>query len=273
MNKVFNLTNKYIVLATPLILYSLISSIYLLVSANGGKILNLLFAIILFILMTGAFISGWFYMIKIAIIEKTPTEDPNSLIKEFPAGVGEYFLPCIGAILIAFSIFSISLVASYFIGINFIGNPEISTEALSKALQNSAALKDFMTGLSVEQLTKINLWNLLILGFSTLTYFLMFLFLPAIFFKNKNPFFAFFVSLKDLFSKHILKTIGVFLSVFTINFIISMLSTIFSNNAFLHFIITLLNFYFITFVSTGLFYYYYKTFIATSIGQKVNIEI
>ena len=48
MQKVFNLTNKYIVLATPLILYSLFSTVYMAVSISGGKIINLIFAFILF---------------------------------------------------------------------------------------------------------------------------------------------------------------------------------------------------------------------------------
>ena len=44
MQKVLNITNKYLILATPIILYSLFSSIYLMFSANGGKIINLFFA-------------------------------------------------------------------------------------------------------------------------------------------------------------------------------------------------------------------------------------
>ena len=81
MQKVFNLTNKYIVLSTPLILYSLVSSMYLLVSTGGGKLINLLLAIIMFVLMTGAFIAGWFNMIKSAITDPD-REDPNSLLKD-----------------------------------------------------------------------------------------------------------------------------------------------------------------------------------------------
>lgn len=272
MQSVLNITNKYIVLATPLILYSLISSVYLSISLSGGKVINLIFAVILFTLMTGAFIAGWFNMIKVAVTD-SDKEDANSLIKEFPSGVGEYFLPSLGVLFVMFLFMVVMLTGSYFIGVNTIGDPGVSVETLSNALKNSSALKAFVSGLSIEQLTKINLWNMLILGTTTLNYYLLFLFIPALFFKNKNPFIAFFVNLKDLFSRKILKTTGVFLIIFIINFILSVLSTILSANVFAHFILTLLNFYFITFVGVGIFYYYYHEFIKSLIGQNVDVEI
>jgi len=92
MQKVFELSNKYLILATPLILYTLFSSIYLVVSASGGKILNLIFAMLLFVLMTSAFFAGWLNMVKYAIADYY-NENPNLLIKEFMSGVGEYFIP------------------------------------------------------------------------------------------------------------------------------------------------------------------------------------
>ena len=50
MHKVFNLVNRYIILATPLILFSLISSVYTAVSLINTKVANLIISIILFIL-------------------------------------------------------------------------------------------------------------------------------------------------------------------------------------------------------------------------------
>ena len=272
MQKVINLTNEYIVLATPLILYSLVSSMYLLVSASGGKLINLLLAIIMFVLMTGAFVAGWFNMIKSAIT-KPDREDPNSLLKEFIPGVGEFFVSSIGALLLMFIIAIISLTFSYHIGINTIGNPTISTEALSNALQNPASLKAFVAGLSIEQLTKINHWNMLILGTVTLVYFITFLHIPCLFFKNKNPFIAFFISLKDTFSRPFFKTLGIFTLIFVLNFIISILSGVFGANTLIHFLLTLANFYFITLVGVGVFYYYYQNFVKSYIGQNIDIEI
>ena len=91
LKRSFGLTNKYIILATPLILFSLLSSLYILFSFRGDLI-NMLTALVLFIFMLAAFLSGWAYMLRIAV--SAPVKDePNALIKEFPSGVGEYFLP------------------------------------------------------------------------------------------------------------------------------------------------------------------------------------
>ena len=272
MQKVFNLTNKYIILLTPLILYSLFSTLYLIITASSNRLLNLIFAIFLFLLMTGAFISGWFNMIKNAIIYQERV-DYNSLIKDFPSGVGEYFLTSLGAIVLIFTLILASIICSYYIGINTIGNPNVPLENLIKAFQDTATLKNFVSELTIEQISKLNLWNILILSSVSLIYFLSMLFFPTIFFKNKNPIKAFFISLKNTFSKKIFKTVGIFLIIYVANFIISLLLAIFSNNMFLHFLTTLLNFYFITIASVGIFYYYYTNFINSDIGQNIDVRI
>ena len=162
MKKVFNLTNKYIVIATPLILFSLISSIYLTLSA-AGKIINLIIAIVLFTLMLGAFIAGWFNMIKLAVKEPY-RDDPNSLIKEFTPGVGEYFLSSLGSVLVI-TVVSLALIfVSYYAGMKGIGDPGISANAFSDAMSSTEALKAFLSSLTTEQLNKLNLWNFLLLG-------------------------------------------------------------------------------------------------------------
>ena len=271
MKNVFNLTNKYIVLATPLILFSLISGIYLTFSA-AGKVINLIIAIILFTLMLGAFIAGWFNMIKIAVTEPY-REDPNSLIKEFTPGVGEYFLPALGSLfnIVAFSLLMIFI--SYFVGMKFIGDPGISADAFSKAMESTEALKNFLSALSTDQIAKLNLWNFLLLGTVSLTYLLMILYLPVMFFKNKNPFLAFFISIKDLFSRHFFKTVFIYVLIILANFIISIFSALFSGNIILHFFITLANFYYIVLTGVGIFYYYNKTFIETHLGKNIDETI
>lgn len=273
MYKVFELSNKYIILATPLILFTLISSIYLTVTISGGKLLNILFAMLLFYLMTGAFFSGWFNMVKLAVSEDVFGKNPNSLIKEFLPGVGEYVLSTLGLIGITF-IFLIVLSALLFIiGKTLIGNPGVSLEEISYAMKNPDTMKTFLLGLDSVQLIKINLWNLLFFFGMTAGYFLLFLFVPSLFFKNKNPFKAFIISLKDTFSKHFFKTAGIFLLIFTVNFFISLFSTALGNIVIIHFLLTLLNFYFIVLATVSIFYYYYQTFINPLIGQNINIEI
>lgn len=271
MQKVFQLTNKFIILATPLILFSLITTVYLSGAVNGNKI-NSIITMLLFTLMTAAFIAGWFNMVKEAILDQE-MEDANSLIKFFPEGVGKYFLSSLGAILIVTILSAIVAAISYFTGMHTIGDPGITKEQITTALSGTEALKSFLDSLSFEQLTKINLWNILLMAAMSLSYLLIILFMPAMFFKNKNPLKAFLISLKDLFSKHFLKTTGIFILILFVNFIISILTTFFAGMAILYFFFTLINFYFITTVAVGIFYYYYLNYVMPQIGTQFDEKV
>ena len=256
----FNITNKYIILATPLILFSLLSSLYILFSL-GGNLIGLAFAAILFILMLCAFLSGWFFMIRKCITTNEYNDDPNALIKNFPAGVGEYFLTAIGMIFNIFLIVVIFLTISYFIGMKFIGNIGISPEEFSKAMASIPALKTFLYSLNEEQLFKLNAWNLLLFITMIVTYFMIMLYPSAVFFKNKNPFKAYFLSLKELFGRKFFRNILVYILLFTSYFILSILTTIFAGNIITHFIFTLINFYYLVLIAVMVFKYYHNNFV------------
>ena len=272
MQKVFEITNRYIILATPLLLFSLFSSVYLVASLNSNKIISIICALLILILMTSVFLAGWFKMVKLAV-ENPEDEEPYLIIREFTSGVGEFFLSSMGAILIMFFMFGIIMLGTYYLGNHFIGTPNISAELLSNAMKNTAELKSFLLSLSSEQLIMLNLWNLLIMGMLLVNYLLIFLYMPALFFKNKNPFVAFLISLKDLFSKKFFITLGVFLLIVIANSIISIFTTVFAGNLIMHFILTLINFYFIVLVAVTEFYYYYQNFVTVNIGKNIDIEV
>ena len=264
----FKLTNKYIILATPLILFSLISSLYIIFSANGNS-LSLLFALLLFFLMFGAFLSGWLFMVKKCVENRE--QDVNSFISEFPAGVGEYFLPACGMIIlslvVAFSLTGIS----YVIGLKLIGNMNETFAAIMNLSNSADALKSYLMALPAETLIKINQWNLLILGTAIFTYFLLIFYSPALFFKNKNPFKALFLSFKDLFCRKFWKNLLLFITVFVIYFVISLAGTIFGKNMILHFVFTLVNFYYMVFAVVFVYNYYYKNFV--QIGANIDTRV
>ena len=255
----FQLTNKYIILATPLILFSLLSSLYILFSV-GGNLLSLLIALILFGLMVGAFLSGWFFMIK-TCVSNPEQEDPNVLLKEFPAGVGEYFLPVLGLMINTIIISVLLILVSYFVGMKLIGDIGITPEALTKGMESFAAMKTFLGSLTQEQIFKLNAWNMLLFFTMSVTYFLIMFYSPALFFKEKNPFKAYFVSLKDLFSKKFFTNFGLFLILFVSYFILSIFTTLFGANVIMHFVFTLINFYYLVFVAVMVYNYYYKNFV------------
>ena len=264
----FELTNKYIILATPLILFSLISSLYLVFSAGGSR-LGLGFAAVLFFLMFCAFLAGWLNMVTICVKERN--DNPNEILKYFTSGVGEYFLPVIGALIISIIVGTILFTISTVIGYKLIGSPNVSVSALSAALTSVESMKAFLSSLSTEQLLKINLWNLLLFLTIGLTYFVIMFYPTALFFKTKNPLKAFLHSQKDLFSRHFLKNAGIYLFVFIVYFILSVLTAFGNTNVILYFVFTLVNFYYMVFASILLFNYYYSNYmkIGSNFDQTV----
>lgn len=256
----FNLTNKYIILATPLILFSLLSSLYILLSVGGNNI-GLIISLVLFTLMLCAFLSGWFFMIRRCITTDEYSDDPNLLLKDFPAGVGEYFLSSIGMVLNIFLIVLVFLVLSYLLGMKLIGDIGISPDDFSKAMTSIPALKTFLYSLTNEQLLKLNAWNLLLFVTMFFVYFVIMLYPMVIFYKEKNPFKAYFISLKELFSNKFLKNIGMYLLLFVSYFILSILTTIFALNPITHFVFTLLNFYYLVFIAVLIFKYYKENYV------------
>ena len=185
----------------------------------------------------------------------------------------EYFLPSLGLISNQLIFIIASLVISYYAGMHFIGDIGISAETFSKALETPETLKLFVSSLTLEQLSKINAWNMTLLFAIGLSAFVVMLYIPTLFFKTKNPYTAFIVMLQDLFSKKFFKTLGIYLLIIFINTVISIFLAVFSSNIIMHFIFTLINFYFITAVAVGIFYYYQKEFVKSHLGKYIDTEV
>ena len=262
----FKITNKYIVIATPLILFSLFSSIYLIISSRGNS-LSLTITAILFLLMLGAFLSGWLYMIKKAV---TNPEDEASdkLFFEFPSGVGEYFLNVIGMIFIIVLISISTIVIIALLGKKFIGNPGVAYTQIIEASASVEAMKTFLNSLNSEQLTRFKNWNLLLFFGMLFQYFIMMFYSSSIFFKEKNLLKALWVNIKDTLGRKIFSNIFLFIIILVSYTILSVLTAIFDGNIFAHFLLTLLNFYYITFIAILIFNYYYSNF--AKIGSQVD---
>ncbi len=262
------ITNGNIVIATPLIFFSLIASLYMIFSSAGNNI-GMILSIVLFFLMFGAFLSGWFYIIIRAV--KEPEIEDNRLIAEFPSGVGEYFLPVMGMIFNVLVLFILVGLAVLFAGKKLIGGFGVSYEQILQATSNVEATKAFVESLSQEQLAKINAWNLLALFAGLFTHFIIMFYPAVVFFKEKNPFKAFFISLKDTFGHRFFKNVGLFIFIMLFYFIISTCSVILGKNIVFHFVFTLLNFYYITYVGVLMCNYYYSNFM--KIGSNIDTTI
>jgi len=264
----FKITNSNIIIATPLIFFSLISSLYLIFS-SGGTQFGLIFSGVLFFFMIGAFLSGWFMMITKAI--KSPEIEDNKLITEFPSGVGIYFLPILVMIVIIFIISSIILIAAVIAGKKFIGGIGVPASEFGQALASIDTMKTFINSLTQEQLVKINAWNMLFFFTMIFNYFILMFYPAAIFFKKKNPFIAFYFSLKDTFGHKFFKNIALFLIIFVSYMILSALIVFLGKNIIVHFVLTLVNFYYMTYIGILIFNYYYSNF--AKIGSNIDTTV
>lgn len=264
----FKITNNCIIIATPLILFSLIASLYLIFS-TGGNSFGQIATMVLFFLMLGAFLSGWFSMISTVV--KNPPEKPAkdySMLSEFPSGVGEYFLCTLGFIIFTFIVSSIILIISVLLGKHYIGSAGFTYAQMLSASANIESMRSFIDSLSQEQIIKINKWNILLLATMIFNYFVIMFYAPALYIKNKNPLFAFIISLRDLLSRKIITNIVLFILLFISYTILSILNVIFGNNIIMHFILTLVNFYYITYSIILVFNYYYTNF--AKIGSEID---
>lgn len=265
----FKITNDNIILATPLILFLWIISLYMAFSRTTVDTLpELILSTITLLFMTAAFFGGWFYMLKKAVIlskEVYVLDDERAkatlnLIKEIPAGIGGYFLPFIGMSIFFLIIISIAGGIIYYIGMHFIGSIDMNGVQLQQAMANAQGIKTVLDTMPMEQLIKLNNWNLLFLAFSSILSFLMLLWLPEIMFKTKNPFKAFFISIAKIFKKP-LNSIKLFFYLTLVNFMLSFISTFALFNSFIYMIMMIVYFYFMVYAFVLIFLYYDNEFV------------
>lgn len=213
--------------------------------------------------MFSSFISGWLFMVKKAVeldkqkfsVEEEKAKASLRLLKEFTVGVGEYFLPFTLGLIFYTALILLMLYAAYQIGLHFIGNIGISILGLKAALNSPPAMKSLISSLSTEQLTKLNLWNLLFLITMALFSFITMFWSAHIIIKNKNPLIAFYQSIKYIF-KNILASFVLFLYISFVNFVVSLINTTATINPLLYFLSMIIYFYFVVYVVVLVFLYY-----------------
>ncbi|MDD3436529.1 MAG: hypothetical protein PHC64_05180, partial [Candidatus Gastranaerophilales bacterium] len=162
--KAFKVTNENIIITTPLVLGLLLLNIYLEIAKNAPQTLPALILLVITILfMLSAFCAGWFYMVKKAIdldktefiIDEDKAKASFNLLKELPVGVGEYFLPFVGGIILYIGLIILLTFTVYTVGMHFIGDIGISLFKFKMALTSATAMKSLVSSLTTEQLAKI----------------------------------------------------------------------------------------------------------------------
>ncbi len=260
----FSIVWKNLILTQPPILFLLVMSL-LIGGFNRVAANNSVFIIFVASLafLSIAFLAGWFNMVKKTIAfeldESVSSEDKAvksfGLVKYFFPGVGEYFLPILGLILI-FIIFS--LVGSFFVlklGVILFGAPDI--EFIKKSLEITTApeMQLYLNSLSEEKLLPILNWFMYIFAVQTFAQFVLMWWVPAMYYKTKNPFISLWVNFKFL-CKNLLPTICILMFLVVLNIMISLISSVFNTNAFLSLISFLLFFFYVAYYVVLIFLYY-----------------
>ena len=272
MGKLFRetigITNDNIIISFPLILFMWVLTLYITFSRQTVNSLPLLIlSSVTVLVMTGAFLAGWFYMIKKAVklskqvfvLDTDRARATFNLVKTIPAGIGKYFLSYSGMIVIGGFIAAVLGACVFQLGTHLIGSLDLNPEQLKNVLSSAADMKAFLDSLSFEQLVKLNNWNLLFLATTTVISFLFMLWVPEIAFKTRNPFMALIFSVKKIFQKFG-KSLKLFIFITVLNFVLSFINTFSLFNPFLYFVMTVVYFYFLVYVVMLIFLYYDREF-------------
>ena len=261
--------NENIILATPLILFMWILSVYISFSkaaVTSFPLLVLSFVTVIF--MTGAFFAGWFYMVKKAVklsrrlvfvLDSDRAKATLKLLKTIPSGIGKYFLSFVGMIIFSIFIFSIVATLVFNIGMVLIGDIGLDPAQVKDVLAANIDMKVFLNSLTFEQLIKLNNWNLLLLAMTSLLSFLFMLWIPEIVFQTRNPFVALLRSIKKIFVKFG-KSLKLFIFMTVLNFVLSFVNTFSILNPILYFIMMVIYFYFLVYLVVLIFFYYDSEF-------------
>lgn len=263
-SRAFKITNENIILTTPLVLFLFLLSIYLGVAQRAPE--NLASAALLLItilFMLSAFFAGWFFMVKKAIdldkqefiIDEDKAKASFGLIKEVPVGIGEYFFSFIGAFILYSGLLVLLSFISYQLGLHFIGKVGVSLVQLKAAFESTMAMKTLVSSLSTEQLAKLNAWNFLVMSVMAVYSFITMFWAAQIVSKTKNPFIAFFQSIRFTF-KNFLSALVIFVYISFINFTVSLINAFAMINPIIYFISMLIYFYFVVYVVVLVFLYY-----------------
>lgn len=261
----FNVLKDNLIVVQPLILYMiLIGFVAQPVSFSLDQNLSSIIAISIVFLFTAAFIAGWFYVIKLSIkmkddVYETPEEKglaQISLLKQFFTGVGDYFIPVIGMMLLYLTLAIAFSFLAYKFGVHYIGSFDIKKD-LVKILTIDAKESYSILAANTPSIEKLKIiywgayFSVLSLVFTFVTLFLG----AALLYSSKNPVKAFCENLVFLF-KNFFGAIGLIIFLSVLNFFVSSIYVISSLNIILSIIALLLTFFYMTYHVVLIFVYY-----------------
>lgn len=274
--KTFKTTNESIILATPLVLFMWILSLYISYSKEVVDTLpEIILSAVTMLFMTSAFCSGWFYMVKKSvefakkdfILDTDKASEALKLIKTMPTGVGKHFLTYVGvsllflmiALFMAFiiKILSYPYVKSITALLIQSGIPVNSPQEINVILDTLS--QDKLYNLFLQILSPSIKLFLIVMIIPTIFSFSLMLWMPEIIYRKTNAVLSLFTSIKKVFVKF-RKSVILFIYLTFIQMTISFLGTFSILNPITYMIMMIIYFYFIVYVIVLVFSYYDEEF-------------
>jgi hypothetical protein len=237
-------------------------------AVNSNYIFAFISGLVMPILMWAAFLSGWGYAVRQAIISHYSDENEKeklfhtfNVFSKMLKGIGDYFLSFVGVFFIIIVFMLIVVTIASLIGKSFIGEININVEELKNVLTlGNAAISEYVHKLPIETIKNLFLWIQVLFFSMTVVWFSCFFLTAAVLKNSKNPFKAFLIQSKFIWT-NFLSTAVFFLIINILQVIVVLLAFLFTSNFILSFVYLFLEFYFMVYsiVTVFLFYEKYET--------------
>lgn len=258
----FGLAYENLICVSPLLVFMIAITLYL--GAAKTSVVNafsLCLSVIALIIMFAIFFAGWFYMIKMAIVNTNfsiiDMKKDFELLKFFSTGVSDYFLTFIYFIILSISILGLIYAVDYGIAIKFIGDIGFELNEMVK-FDDMSSWQYLLADLTFEQIIKLSGWLFLFVVSSIIYALFTLMWIPYLMFRTKNVFKALWYSIIDAFTSP--KILTLLLSLIIINFVFAIINSYIIVNPILYFIMTIIYIFFIVYMSMLIFLYYYKKY-------------
>ncbi len=260
LKETFAILNKNLWLLFLFMTISYIGLIYFSVlRASAHNTFQITVGIITLLFIVVAGVAGFFHTLRSTIDaeDKTPRLE---LLKTFPKGVSEYFLPALGIIVIYLIITTLAFSAAMFIGKALIGTFSFTPEELGKAMGSVESLAEFQKNVSPDDLLKLSQWHLLYLVLSSILTYLLIYWLPETFYQTKNSILSLWRAVKKVIFNP-LQTLLLLITLVLINILTSVIMALFMPVPILTFLVYFVYFYGLLYILILTFNFYRNKFV------------
>ncbi len=257
-SKAFHVVKDSPFITLYFVLYLIILFLIIPVMHAGGNIFLRSILSVLSLLLTCAFMAGWFGMIKTAVItykkDKTPEEKLEEAVRlknNFFCSVSNYILP----VILGFVVFVALLYLHSYLSDILFGKIDNVLEDISKYSNNQEAFKTYLLTLPESvwsTIIKKVTFSYVICSFITMAY----LFFAASLYLNKkctlNPIYAVGGAAKTMFQRFF-ETVIIFIFLIVLNFVLMSLQAFYIDNVVISFVTMILRIYFAAYIIVLIF--------------------